>query len=134
MRHFFPWTPAVATLPFGMPVPTPPTGLVASENLPRRFAYEWASLCRSPTEWRRRIPQVEEFASIRCPVTAVGIEDDDIGTRQALARLHESVPSEFLKSAWIRPADFGLSTIGHWGVFRSSRETVWTKLHELLLE
>lgn len=112
----------------------PLRALGRGENVPQKFAYEWASLCRSPFEWQRRLPHVSELGSISCSVTAVGIEDDDIGTRQALVRLHQHVPAECLESLWIRPSDYDLSTIGHFGVFRQPCCIVWKRLQQLVFE
>lgn len=71
----------------------------------------------------------QRYASVKFPVTAVSITDDELMTLRgthSLVSLYENARSEVLRVA---PADLGVRRLGHFGPFRSEHERqLWPRL------
>ncbi len=104
------------------------------EDLPKAFARQWAACWRGPGRLASTLP-AHRLRDLGCPVAAVGVRDDTIGTERALLRLHELLPREFVDYHWIDPRDHGLEQLGHFDAFRRVAEAgVWGELDSLILE
>lgn len=114
------------------------------EDLPAGVALEWANrrrpelwwnLCRSDgTLDQPRIDQLRgRFQAFRGRGLALSVTDDPFATAAATRRLCDLFQGvTFERQRW-KPADLGLSKVGHFGFFRSrSRLTLWPQVADWL--
>jgi predicted alpha/beta hydrolase len=107
-----------------------PRGLVWSgESLPRGVFLQFRSWCLNPAPFGSRLdPDMHdsEFAAVRAPMLAWGFSDDPIATPPAVEALLDSYPNAQIERRWTRPADVGMSAIGHHGFFAERhRDSLW---------
>ncbi len=108
----------------------PGKALGFGSDLPARVYWQWRKWCTSPTsyhpdigrtlpnaEWSQRGGQVDLFA----------FEDDQMVPPEAVWRLADLYGPD-AKRHLLKPADFGLSEIGHIGVFARRNAAVWSRL------
>lgn len=102
------------------------------EDLPYEYALEWG-YC-----WRHRDgllgwSTASGWLSTSSEVVVVGVTDDTIGTSQAIENLHRRVTAKNISRHWIRPADHGLTAIGHFDLFREKTASkAWPTLLRLM--
>lgn len=104
------------------------------EDLPRGVAEEWARWCASPEYLISHHPEARErFARFDRPTLFFSFEDDDYAPGRAVSALLEVLSSATLDHRRIVPAEYGKSSIGHFGFFRARFEqTLWLEtLHFL---
>lgn len=100
------------------------------ENLPRQVARQWSSWGKKP-EYILSDPTIGEtfYQEIKVDLTAFSIDDDDYAPREAVDWMTQQYQNAPKKSIHLIPADFEVSKIGHFGVFKERfRETIWLKL------
>lgn len=92
------------------------------EDLPAGVAWEWSF--RGP-RFERSHPVADRprvlarMASVRAPILAVAVSDDDLGTRAALTRTLDYYVGAPRRLVEIKPSDYGCAQIGHFGLFHS---------------
>lgn len=96
----------------------------AAEDLPKGVALEWARWCRQPGYLLddASLP-LARFAQFHAPVLAYSFDDDDWGTARSVDAMMLVYPN--LMRRHVIPADVGLKSIGHFGVFRPSAKAIW---------
>ena len=104
------------------------------ENLPRGVAKQWSSWSKSPN-YLLDDPSIEatHYHKVSVKVTAYSIEDDAYAPKEAVQWITDQFKNATTKSVVIRPIDFQVSKIGHFGVFKDRfSHTIWPKiLHEI---
>jgi predicted alpha/beta hydrolase len=109
--------------------------LGAVGDLPRGVVLQWRRWCMDPRYHVGAEGETlrQQFASMRCPVVALSISDDEMMTERGtrvLLDCYENAPRELRR---ITPGDAGAARIGHFGFFRSSFEsTLWPRLRDTL--
>ena len=100
------------------------------EDLPRNVANQWLNWCKnkdyilSDKSIRRRY-----YDKIEADLTAFTIENDDIAPLNAVRWLKSQYKSSKKKSIHLKPIDFNVKKIGHFGVFKESfRNNIWTQI------
>jgi predicted alpha/beta hydrolase len=107
------------------------------EPIPGSVFRDWARWCRMKNYFfdDPQLGAAELLAKVKMPVLAVGLEDDQWGTRRAVNHFlsyHISAPIE---QRWYSPADTGGQPIGHLGFFRSRfSQSLWPEMTEWLLD
>jgi predicted alpha/beta hydrolase len=107
---------------------TPTSKLKFGEDLPAGVGLEWARWCRSPQFIvdASGKPIREGFRAFTSPIVAFGMEDDSNAPQRAIDELLGFYGSTSKEHQRVRPADFGVESIGHFGFFRSQfRDTLW---------
>lgn len=119
-----------ALLPLGIRVvgyaPSRVFGL--GENLPAGVARDWGRWCARggyATNAVHRAPEHDFHARVRCPVTVLHAEDDEIATPATVADLLRTLPAAPRQALRVRPAAWGLRGIGHLDWFRGSHRALW---------
>ena len=105
----------------------PSSRLGFGEDLPGGVAAQWAHWCRDPAYFfadRDGVPR-DGYERLRMPLLAVGIADDTIAPRRAVDALVRVYANAAVERVHLRPADVGLSQIGHFGFFRPSSAPAW---------
>jgi len=94
--------------------------LQLGENLPAGVAMEWSRWCRHPRYFvgDRGEPLHLHLAGFEQPVVSYSIEDDWMAPAEAVDALFERFAGAQGERRHIRPADYGLDRIGHFGFFR----------------
>ena len=92
------------------------------EDLPAGVAHEWSFRgerieARLPRAEQERI--VETFSSVKAPILAVSVTDDDFCTPSAMRRALSYYGSSERIKVMLKPADLGLEEIGHFDLFRA---------------
>lgn len=93
------------------------------EDLPAGVANEWS--CRGPRFERshaqhERSAAVARLAAITAPILAVTVSDDEFGTAAAIRRTLDYYKGASRIAVQVIPADYGRSSIGHFGLFHDS--------------
>ncbi|WP_442582318.1 alpha/beta hydrolase family protein [Mesorhizobium sp. ASY16-5R] len=90
------------------------------EDLPAGVANEW-SFRRARME--RSHPRAERqdvlrrFAAVTAPILAVTVSDDEFATPRAVRRALDYYRGAARSEALLTPADLGMETVGHFGLF-----------------
>lgn len=104
-------------------------------DLPRGVILQWRKWCLNPRYSVGAEGEAvrQQYASVRFPVFALSITDDELMTLRgthSLVGLYENAQREVHR---IAPADLSLRRIGHFGAFRPEHETrMWPRLAEWL--
>lgn len=106
-----------------------PTALLGlGENLPAAVARQWGQWCAAggyATNAVKGLPEQDFHHAVRTPLTVLHAEDDDIANPATVADLLRTFPSAPAQTRLLRPADHGLTSIGHMDWFRSSHQAIW---------
>jgi predicted alpha/beta hydrolase len=105
----------------------PASRLGLGEDLPGGVAAQWARWCRDPAYFFADgdgVPR-EGYERLRMPLLAVGIADDTIAPPRAVDALVRVYANAAVERVHLRPADVGLSRIGHFGFFRPPAAPAW---------
>jgi predicted alpha/beta hydrolase len=108
------------------------------EPLPKGVYFEWRKWCLGKKHFTDFLQQhigQTTFTDFTAPITAVHTSDDYIANKKTVPKLLEFYPNAPNKTICITPADYGVTKIGHTGIFRSRHEkTVWPMLVEVIEE
>lgn len=114
----------------------PGSKLGAVGDLPYGVAAQWRKWCLDPDYLASENEGIRrQVAEVTIPITALSFADDEMmtftGTKN-LYRIYENAPIEYRR---IKPKDFGLTKIGHFGFFRShNKEAMWPLVTDWLDE
>ncbi len=92
------------------------------EDLPAGVANEWSfrrarmEMTHPPAE---RDEVLRRFGSVKAPILAVAVSDDDIGTLAAIRRTLAYYGNAERRVVLLRPTEYGLDSIGHFSLFHS---------------
>jgi len=103
------------------------------EDLPRGVINQWHARRLDPDFERQLYTATNRlyYDALTCPVLAIGLGDDPIGSPPALARLHRLFRQAPVEMRIIHPADIGEKRIDHFGFFRRRFEAnLWRKTVE----
>ncbi|MFC0242656.1 alpha/beta hydrolase family protein [Rhodopseudomonas telluris] len=93
------------------------------EDLPAGVAHEWSF--RGP-RFERSHPKgerqsvLDRMASVRAPILAVAVSDDEFGTPPAIRRTLRYYVGAERTAVLLHPADYGRQSIGHFSLFHDS--------------
>jgi predicted alpha/beta hydrolase len=106
--------------------------------LPRAVYEEWRRWCLRPGHFGPDLHTYlsdNAFTEIRAPILNIGLEDDPIATRRAVAELRKFFPNAACDSRWYAPRDLALGSIGHGGFFSSRfAQALWVPTFDWLDE
>ncbi|MGK9054894.1 alpha/beta hydrolase family protein [Neorhizobium petrolearium] len=92
------------------------------EDLPAGVANEWSfrgARMEMTHPANEREDVLRRFEAVKAPILAVAVSDDDIGTVAAVRRTLAYYRNADRTEVLLRPADYGLSAIGHFSLFHS---------------
>lgn len=100
------------------------------ENLPGNVARQWSLWGRNSKYLFAYIPEHNHyFYKINCPISSFSIEDDDYAPLEAVIWFTKHYSAGENKIIQLRPADFGVKRIGHFGIFSERFEnSLWQSL------
>jgi predicted alpha/beta hydrolase len=103
-------------------------GMVA--DLPGPAMRQWTRWCRHPGFAWGSEPQLVQpsLLSARFNVTAFSFSDDDAMTSECTRKLLAALPNAHSMLHLVKPADAGLTKIGHVGAFRREASPLWPML------
>ncbi|GGD25729.1 alpha/beta hydrolase family protein [Hyunsoonleella pacifica] len=100
------------------------------ENLPRHVAKQWSTWGKnkdyilSDTSIHQKY-----YDSISADVTAFSIEDDKFAPVSAVKWMTSQYKSAKKRSIHLKPIDFKVNTIGHFGIFKEKfKDTIWVQI------
>lgn len=100
------------------------------ENLPRNVAGQWSKWGKNK-EYILSDKSINQtaYAKICADIIAFSIEDDDLAPLNAVEWMTSQYENAKKKSIHLKPIDFEVNRIGHFGVFKEKfRNTIWTKI------
>lgn len=102
----------------------------AMENLPKNVASQWRSWCVSPNYYLDHLPASDlYFQHIDAALLSISIQDDHYAPRKAVDWLTGQYENSKVSRRHIKPTEYEVSKIGHFGVFREKfKETLWQYL------
>ena len=104
-------------------------------DLPRGVMLQWRRWCLNPRYHvgAEGAPVRERFASVRFPLVALSITDDELMTERGTRVLVDCYPNAPRRIERIAPADVQAPRIGHFGFFRHQfQSSLWTRTAALL--
>jgi predicted alpha/beta hydrolase len=113
-----------------------PKWLGIGEPIPGTVFRDWARWCAMPDYFfdDPALAETARYADVRTPILALGMDDDQWGTRRAVAALMRHYSNAPVEERWISPEEAG-GPIGHLGFFRSRfAQTLWPDLIGWLIE
>ncbi|AEW61368.1 Hydrolases of the alpha/beta superfamily [Klebsiella pneumoniae] len=106
----------------------PARRLGLGEDLPAPAMLQWGRWSAMPEyfyddpEWDAR----QRAGKITLPILVLGFDDDPWANTEAISRLLAPAQNAKIERREIRRADYGLSSIGHMGFFRTrNAEKLW---------
>jgi predicted alpha/beta hydrolase len=106
-------------------------------NLPAGVIMQWRAWCLNPRYSVGAEGEAvrERYASVRFPVHALSIDDDEMMTLRgihSLVDLYQNAPRRVER---IGPRELGVRRLGHFGAFRREREAdLWPRLSQWLAQ
>ena len=100
------------------------------ENLPKNVVNEWSKWCRNPDYLFGYFSDDElVFSKIRCNLLSISIADDFFAPEQSVDWLTKKYQNTKLTRKHLFPADFDVSKIGHFDLFKTKfKESFWKSL------
>lgn len=99
------------------------------EDLPAGVVWEWAGRrSRFELSYPRqdREAMLRRFASVKAPILAVSMTDDEFATPAAVRRALDYYAGSARQHVILKPSDLGFETVGHFGLFHSRhRDGFW---------
>jgi predicted alpha/beta hydrolase len=105
------------------------------ENLPKGVGAEWREYCTKGGYATNAIGKTvfEDFHSeIHSPITAIHATDDEIATLHNVKDLLRTFPNSPSQIVTLAPKTYGLRSIGHMEMFKSSHQQLWTVIADQL--
>jgi predicted alpha/beta hydrolase len=97
--------------------------LGAVGDLPYGVAAQWRSWCLSPDYCGVEGEVVQQqLAQVEVPITALCMQDDELMTLKGTRALFALYRNAELEVQRVRPAEHGVSRIGHFGFFRANMQ------------
>ncbi|WP_317203524.1 alpha/beta fold hydrolase [Janthinobacterium sp.] len=105
-------------------------------DLPRGVMRQWRRWCLSPDYLLSGDPDGRAaYARARCPVLGLTFSDDELLLESGSKMLHDAYTGAPVDYRVLRPQQFGLARIGHFGFFRSQQEKIlWPLVSDWLEE
>ena len=102
------------------------------ENLPKNVVNEWSKWCRNPDYLFGYFSDDElVFSKIRCNLLSISVADDFFAPEQSVDWLTNQYQNTKLTRKHLFPADFDVSKIGHFDLFKTKfKESFWKFLLE----
>lgn len=110
--------------------------ITGMENLPKNVVHQWRGWGKHPDYFLSDKSLKHYYHAIKTKMSVFSIEDDYFAPPAAVAWLRDkaysSAPKEYQH---LKAEDFGHSSIGHFGIFKSKfRESIWLVLMDAILE
>lgn len=105
------------------------------ENLPKGVGAEWREYCTKGGYATNAIGKTvfEDFHSeIHSPIIAIHATDDEIATLHNVKDLLRTFPNSQSQIVTLAPKAYGLRSIGHMEMFKSSHQQLWTVIADQL--
>lgn len=101
--------------------------LSGMENLPKNVANQWRNWGKKPDYIQSdKSIALKYYEKIELDISAFSIEDDDFAPKKAVEWMTSQYRNSNVKSIHLKPTDFGVDKIGHFGVFKDNlKNTVW---------
>ena len=100
------------------------------ENLPKNVANQWRNWGKNK-DYILSDKSINEtyYHKLNKRLTSFSIDDDDFAPREAVDWMTKQYQNAEIRSIHLRPADFDVRKIGHFGVFKNKfKKTIWTQL------
>ncbi|CAM1365313.1 alpha/beta hydrolase family protein [Tenacibaculum xiamenense] len=104
--------------------------LSGMENLPKNVASQWKNWCKNPDYIQSdESIMLKYYDKIKIDISAFSIEDDSFAPQKAVEWMTNQYRNSKVKSTHLKPIDFGVKKIGHFGVFKNKfKTTIWKVL------
>ncbi|MFP4091058.1 MAG: alpha/beta fold hydrolase [Cyclobacteriaceae bacterium] len=107
----------------------PASWLGIGEDVPAGVANEFRQWCTSPgylSAYFGRSIRKQFYEQIKVPLLSIVPTDDNIAGRRSVPPLLRLYRYARIEEMWLRPAEFGNKTIGHFGLFsRRFKNNIW---------
>ena len=110
---------------------TPWSWFSSAEDLPGGVALQWSRWCRDPRYVLsdNSLP-LTRFTQFAAPVLAYSFSDDKWGRPESVDAMMSAYP--VVERRHIEVADLSIKSIGHFGFFRKSAQTLWSDVFSWL--
>jgi predicted alpha/beta hydrolase len=105
---------------------------MGNNDLPANVVLEWARGGRHPL-YLKHVFDAAGFDDFQQPMLFYSFSDDDFAPRQTVDNLCALYPNADSTHKHVKPADLGVTAIGHFGFFRKAfKDTLWVETAEWL--
>ena len=104
--------------------------LSGMENLPKNVANQWRNWGKKPNYiLSDKSITLKYYNNIEVDISAFSIEDDVFAPQKAVEWMTSQYQNSKIKSIHLKPSDFGVKKIGHFGIFKDTfKTTIWATL------
>lgn len=105
----------------------PSKKVMGMENLPGNVARQWCKWCMDPDYLFGDLEEKDlYYEQIAAPLTSISIDDDHFAPVKNVEWLTGKYSGASVKRLHLKPEDFGMKQIGHFGIFQEkSRAKIW---------
>ncbi len=109
----------------------PKGGLWKGESVNPKLFSTWKRWCMSPSpvEFAQ-----EQYRQVTSPIRAFCFNDDPIATRSNVSKLLDAFEQAPHDQVWLNPQDFGLTKLGHQGIFSRRSRNAWAPIWDWALQ
>lgn len=97
-------------------------------NVPKSAMAQWRRWCIHPDYLVGAEHLYQTYAAVETPIISIGFSDDELLTYRNIDAMHDFYRSAPQRRLRVEPADFDLTSIGHFALFRPRFEKLWTEL------
>ncbi|TAF67864.1 MAG: alpha/beta fold hydrolase [Cytophagales bacterium] len=112
-----------------------PAQMGMGADLPKNVAMEWAKWCRSKQYLFDHLSeeQLSRYKNFEGSILSLNFTDDGYAPRKSVEAFLDFFPKTNVETHFISPEEIGVSSIGHFGFFRSQYEsTLWQRAKQWL--
>ena len=110
-----------------------PGSLGIGEDLPSGVARQWARWGRHPEYAFGHLAEAKDLAArVRWPILALSFSDDGYAPRRSVDAILSYFSSAEREHRHLKPHDFGLARIDHFGFFKKRHTVLWRLAHDRL--
>ncbi|MGL6209485.1 MAG: alpha/beta hydrolase family protein [Paracoccaceae bacterium] len=128
LAAFF-WTGVAAMVAVAGYLPGRLTGF--GSDLPSGVYWQWRRWCTQRGNYLadagHSVP-MPDMGVVEAPMTVIAVADDPVVPQAAVWRLMALYPQAIKRQRVLRPAEFGLASIGHLGAFSRRNSVVWPQI------
>lgn len=101
--------------------------LGAVGDLPAKVMWQWRKWCLHPEYLAAEGASLtDRYAQVRQPIQVVLAEDDELVSPEGIRRLYDLYSNAQVRFHALRPEDWGLKFVGHFGLFKpNAKDALW---------
>lgn len=97
-------------------------------DVPKSAMLQWRRWCLHPDYVVGAEHAYQRYAAVRTPIISLSFSDDELLTARNIQAMHDFYKNAPQQRIEVRPEQFQLEQLGHFGIFRPHAEQLWREL------